>query len=41
MTLPRTVVIPGLLSELEAFGELIAPLDDSAWGSPRAVRGGR
>ncbi len=34
MTLPRTVVIQGLLSELEAFGQLIGPLDDSAWGSP-------
>src|ERR1035441_8500862 len=34
MTLPRSVVIPGLLAELEAFGELIAALDGSAWGSP-------
>ena len=39
MTLPRTVVIPGLLSELEAFGELIAPLDASVWGSPTRCAG--
>jgi uncharacterized protein (TIGR03083 family) len=39
MTLPRTVVIPGLLSELEAFGALIAALDGSAWGSPTRCQG--
>ena len=39
MTLPRTVIISGLLTELEDFGELIAPLDASAWGSPTRCQG--
>jgi uncharacterized protein (TIGR03083 family) len=36
VTLSRTVVVPGLLAELEAFGELIDPLDAAQWG--RATR---
>jgi uncharacterized protein (TIGR03083 family) len=32
MTLSRTEVVPGLVTELEAFGELIGPLDAAAWG---------
>ena len=31
MTLPRTEVVPGLLAELEAFGELIGPMDEASW----------
>jgi uncharacterized protein (TIGR03083 family) len=31
VTLTRTDVVPGLLAELEAFGELIGPLDAAAW----------
>ena len=38
MTLPRTDVIPGLLAELEAFGELIGPLDDRPVGESHALR---
>ncbi len=39
MTLPRTEVIPGLLAELEAFGELIGPLDQAAWSTPTRCEG--
>jgi uncharacterized protein (TIGR03083 family) len=31
MTLSRTEVTPGLITELEAFGALLASLDDKAW----------
>jgi uncharacterized protein (TIGR03083 family) len=39
MTLPRTVVVPGLLSELEAFGALIAPMDAASWATPTRCEG--
>ena len=39
MTLPRTEVIPGLLAELAAFGELIGPLDQGAWSAPTRCEG--
>jgi uncharacterized protein (TIGR03083 family) len=39
MTLPRTDVVPGLQAELEAFGELIGPLDAAAWASPTRCEG--
>ena len=39
MTLSRTVVIPGLLAELEAFGALIGPLDDADWARPTRCEG--
>src|SRR5271154_4112565 len=39
MTLPRTDVIPGLLAELDAFGELIAPLDAASWARPTRCDG--
>ena len=39
MTLPRTEVVPGLQNELESFGELIGPLDASAWASPTRCEG--
>ncbi len=39
MTLSRTEVVPGLLAELEAFGELIGPLDEAAWAQPTRCQG--
>ena len=33
MTLPRTEVTSGLVSELEAFGDLIRPLDAPSWAT--------
>ncbi len=39
MTLPRTEVVPGLLAELESFGELIGPLDATAWASATRCEG--
>jgi uncharacterized protein (TIGR03083 family) len=39
MTLPRTDVVPGLLAELEAFGELISPLDAADWARPTRCEG--
>jgi uncharacterized protein (TIGR03083 family) len=36
MTLSRTEVVPGLLAELDAFGELIGPMDVDSWN--RATR---
>jgi len=39
MTLSRTVVVPGLLAELEAFGALIGPLDDADWARPTRCAG--
>jgi uncharacterized protein (TIGR03083 family) len=39
MTLPRTEVLPGLVAELEAFGELIGPLDATAWSSSTRCEG--
>ena len=39
MTLSRSEVIPGLVAELEAFGALIAPLDDQAWATPTRCDG--
>jgi uncharacterized protein (TIGR03083 family) len=34
MALSRTVVVEGLVDELEAFGALIGPLDAAAWATP-------
>jgi len=39
MTLSRSEVIPGLVTELEAFGALIASLDDEAWATPTRCAG--
>ena len=39
MTLPRAEVVPGLLAELESFGELIGPLDATAWASATRCEG--
>jgi uncharacterized protein (TIGR03083 family) len=39
MTLPRTEVVPGLTAELEAFGELIGPLDPAAWATSTRCEG--
>jgi uncharacterized protein (TIGR03083 family) len=39
VTLPRTDVVPGLLAELEAFGELIGPLDAADWDRPTRCDG--
>lgn len=39
MTLPRTEVVPGLLAELEAFGDLIRPLDAASWARPTRCEG--
>jgi uncharacterized protein (TIGR03083 family) len=39
MTLPRTEVVPGLLTELELFGELIGPLDAAAWATSTRCQG--
>ncbi|HEY5026463.1 MAG TPA: maleylpyruvate isomerase family mycothiol-dependent enzyme [Acidimicrobiales bacterium] len=39
MTLPRTVVVPGLMAELEAFGALIAPLDAAQWACATRCEG--
>ncbi|HUI04545.1 MAG TPA: maleylpyruvate isomerase family mycothiol-dependent enzyme [Acidimicrobiales bacterium] len=39
MTLSRSDVIPGLVTELEAFGALIAALDATAWAAPTRCAG--
>jgi uncharacterized protein (TIGR03083 family) len=39
VTLPRTDVVPGLLAELEAFGDLISALDAAAWDRPTRCEG--
>lgn len=39
MTLPRAEVTKGLVTELEAFGDLIAPLDEQSWGKPTRCEG--
>ncbi len=39
MTLSRTDVVPGLLAELDAFGELIGPLDAAAWQTSTRCEG--
>jgi uncharacterized protein (TIGR03083 family) len=39
MTLSRTEVTPGLIAELEAFGALLASLDDQAWEAPTRCEG--
>jgi len=39
MTLTRTDVVPGLVTELDAFGELIGPLDAASWNTPTRCRG--
>ena len=39
MTLSRTEVVVGLVDELEAFGALIAPLDEKAWAAPTRCDG--
>ena len=39
MTLSRTEVVPGLVAELEAFGELIGASRRSAWAPPTRCEG--
>jgi uncharacterized protein (TIGR03083 family) len=39
MTLTRSETTPGLVAELDAFGDLIGPLDDDAWGRPTRCEG--
>jgi len=39
MTLSRTDVVPGLVAELDAFGELIGPLDAASWESSTRCEG--
>jgi len=39
MTLSRTEVVPGLLAELESFGELIGPLEPDAWAHSTRCEG--
>lgn len=39
MTLPRTDVVAGLVAELDAFGELITPLDSASWARPTRCEG--
>jgi len=39
MTLPRSVAVPGLVSELEQFGELVAGLSDEEWQTPTRCSG--
>ena len=39
MTLPRTVVVPGLVSELAQFGELVAGLSDEELQTPTRCAG--
>jgi uncharacterized protein (TIGR03083 family) len=39
MTLSRTEVVPGLLAELDAFGELIGPMDTATWNRPTRCEG--
>jgi uncharacterized protein (TIGR03083 family) len=39
MTLRRDELVPGLLNELDAFGELVASLDDRGWATPSRCQG--
>jgi uncharacterized protein (TIGR03083 family) len=39
MTLPRTVAIPGLVAELQAFGDLVQSLSDEEWSAPSRCAG--
>jgi uncharacterized protein (TIGR03083 family) len=39
MALPRTVAVPGMLDEYQAFGELIAGLSDVEWQTPTRCSG--
>ncbi|HUY22079.1 MAG TPA: maleylpyruvate isomerase family mycothiol-dependent enzyme [Acidimicrobiales bacterium] len=39
MTLPRTEVTSGLVTELESFGDLIRPLDAESWAAPTRCEG--
>jgi uncharacterized protein (TIGR03083 family) len=39
MTLPRTVAVPGLITELESFGELVQSLSDEEWATPTRCAG--
>lgn len=39
MTLSRTVAVPGLVSELEQFAELVAGLSDEQWQTPTRCAG--
>lgn len=41
MTLPRQMVIPGMLGEYRAFAELVRSLDDDEWNSPSRCAGWR
>ena len=39
MTLSRTEVTTGLIDELDAFGDLIRPLDSGSWAAPTRCEG--
>src|SRR5260370_37967001 len=39
MTLPRTEIESGILSELDSFHELLETLDDRAWRTPSRCAG--
>jgi len=39
VTLPRSEVVPGLVTELEDFGTLMATLDAAAWATPTRCAG--
>src|ERR1700680_1436850 len=39
MTLSRAEVVPGLVAELQTFGELIGPLDAAAWETSTRCEG--
>ena len=39
MTLPRSVVVPGLLAEYQAFGDLIGSLSSEQWQAPSRCEG--
>jgi uncharacterized protein (TIGR03083 family) len=39
MTLRRDEIVPGIIDELDAFGELLAGLDSQAWATPSRCEG--
>ena len=39
MTLRRDEIVPGIIDELDAFGELLASLDSLAWATPSRCEG--
>ena len=41
MALSREEIIPGLVGELESFGELLRSLDESEWEAPSRCEGWR